>query len=122
MSLTEKVREGLEWWRSFFLSSEGRYARPIHAATFAPAFGDGRGTGTGGTFRLPEGQALQMWKGKWKVATLKFTSNWKELRTLYETLKRIRDSPHRESVRHTTVFYFTDRFGLSDPGSMSKGS
>lgn len=107
-SITNEVRDGLKWWSAFFVSGEGRYSRPTRAATFAPTFGDGSGTGTGGTFRLPETPRLQMWKGKWQVAVLQFTSNWKELRTLYETLLRIRDSPDRESVRNTTVFYFTD--------------
>ena len=56
-------------------------------------FGDGSGTGTGGTIQLPDS---------------KFTSNGKELNTLLNSLEIIRDTCNRKAIWHTTVFYFTD--------------
>jgi hypothetical protein len=69
-------------------------------------WGDGSGTGSGGTFVLSDGP-LQMWKGKWVPIVYKFSSNWKELATLKLSLEQIRDAGGA-SVRGTTVFYFTD--------------
>mmetsp|Transcript_4992 Transcript_4992/g.7655 ORF Transcript_4992/g.7655 Transcript_4992/m.7655 type:complete len:195 (-) Transcript_4992:1000-1584(-) len=88
-TLSESSRMGLKWWSQFIISSEGCYARPTRAATLVPTFGDRSSTGTGGTFCLPGQVSLQMWKGKWKPNVIHFTSNWKELRTLLETLQQI---------------------------------
>jgi hypothetical protein len=69
-------------------------------------WGDGSGTGTGGTFKISEGP-LRMWKGRWSPAVFKFSSNWKELSTLKLSLLRVRDED-AEGVRGTAVFYFAD--------------
>jgi hypothetical protein len=69
-------------------------------------WGDGSGTGTGGTFAIPGGP-LRMWKGRWNPIVYKFSSNWKELSTLKLSLCRIKEED-ADSVRGTTVFYFTD--------------
>jgi hypothetical protein len=69
-------------------------------------WGDGSGTGTGGTFVVPKGP-LRMWKGKWTPCVYKFSSNRKELMTLKLSLLHI-ENENPESVRGTTVFYFTD--------------
>jgi hypothetical protein len=69
-------------------------------------WGDGSGTGTGGTFVIPGGP-LRMWKGHWSVAEFSFFLNWKEQSTLKISLLRIRDDD-AEAVRGTTVFYFTN--------------
>jgi hypothetical protein len=73
-SLTPAVQKDLEWW----LGQGGDwYARATESATLFPSWGDGSGTGTGGTYELleakfigpacrevPEGHPLRMWKGK----------------------------------------------------------
>jgi hypothetical protein len=110
-SLNADVRRELQWWAQFLLVGEGRLVRPRHAATLIPTFGDGSGTGTGGTFVLPDGP-LQMWRGKWKPAVYHFPSVWKELATLKETLLRLQQTGDREAARDTTVFYFTDNSGV----------
>jgi hypothetical protein len=69
-------------------------------------WGDGSGTGTGGTIKLPQIK-LQMWKGVWCPAVYKFSSNWKELATLRESVRRAGELSE-EDLRGTTVFYFTD--------------
>lgn len=78
----------------------------LHSATLIPNWGDGSGTGTGGTLGLPA-QALKMWQGQWSPVVYRFSSNWKELKTLHLTLLQITDTD-AASVHSTTVFYFTD--------------
>jgi hypothetical protein len=118
-SLTPAVRKDLEWWATFLKQGGGRYARATESATLVPSWGDGSGTGTGGTYELPEAKfigpargevpasGLRMWKGKWSPLVYHFSSNWKELQTLNLTLQRIEEEDP-VAVRGTTVFYFTD--------------
>jgi hypothetical protein len=119
-SLPPEVLTDLKWWAIFLKEGGGRYARATMSATLVPTWGDGSGTGTGGTYELPdapftgpasgelpEGRPLRMWKGKWSPLVYHFSSNWKELQTLNLTLQQLeKDDPR--SVRGTTVFYFTD--------------
>ena len=48
-----------------------------------------------------------MWLGKWSPIVYKFSSNWKELRTLLLTMQQLKRE-HRQLVANTTIFYFTD--------------
>ncbi|CAJ1946038.1 unnamed protein product [Cylindrotheca closterium] len=109
--LNSEVLDELHWWRQFLTRSEGRFVRGWEAATLVPTFGDGSGTGTGGTIQLPNCD-FEMWRGKWKPSIYIFPSVWKELATLKETLLRIKESPHAHQVIGTTVFYFTDNSGV----------
>ena len=78
----------------------------MRSATLIPTWGDGRGTGTGGTLALPD-LPLQMWQGQWTPHVFRFSSNAKELATLLLTMEQIQRLG-AESVRGCTVFYFTD--------------
>jgi hypothetical protein len=100
------VLPDLHWLRTYLELGKGRYARATEAATLVPSFDNGSGTGTGGTFILPDGP-FKMWKGKWSPAVYSFSSNWKEMLTLRETLLRLREDDPK-SVRGVTVSYFTD--------------
>ena len=104
--LTDEVKQDLRWWRQFLLHDKGRFARSKFSATLVPTWGDGSGTGTGGTFVVPGGP-LKMWKGRWSPCVFKFSSNWKELSTLKLSLLRIQEED-AAAIRGTTVFYFTD--------------
>ena len=92
-TLTPEVRKDLEWWSAFLLEGGGHYARATQSATLVPTWGDDSGTGTGGTYQLPnqfvEERPLKMWKGKCSPIVYKFSSNWKELQTLNLTLQRL---------------------------------
>jgi hypothetical protein len=101
-----RVRLDLKWWHECLNSGAGRFARSKASATLVPMWGDGSGTGTGGTFAVPDGP-LRMWKGKWTPVVYKFSSNWKELMTLKLSLLHIQIE-NAGSVYETTVFYFTD--------------
>jgi hypothetical protein len=114
------VRVDLRWWKRCLIDGRGRFARSKHSATLVPTWGDGSGTGTGGTFLVPDG-ALKMWKGKWVPFVYKFSSNWKELMTLKLTLLHIKKD-NAESICGTTVFYFTDNssvYWIASSGSSS---
>jgi hypothetical protein len=79
--------------------------------TLGVAWVDGRGSGSGGTFEwvesgkgvLPRMDALM---GAWNGTVHSFTSNWRELRTVVETLKR--EEVVFNKLRGRMVFYFTD--------------
>ena len=72
-----------------------------------PMFGDGSGTGTGGTISVPDSPQL-MWSAAWNVVVYRFSSNYKELNTLLLALQTMRQYSEIDKIRHTTVFYFTD--------------
>jgi hypothetical protein len=104
-TLTETDREGLLWWRLALLTDASRHCRLAEAGTLIPTWGDGSGTGTGGTYQLPNSD-LDMWMGVWAPQVFHFSSNWKELRTLLATLERAKKK--RKQVKGATFFYFTD--------------
>jgi hypothetical protein len=74
------------------------------------SFGDGSGSGTGGTVQIlgRDGNCptMEAWMGTWRPQVHSFSSNWKELRTLVHTLERELGGAGR--LRHSTLFYFTD--------------
>lgn len=104
--LGDKVLTDLQWWRDHLQKGEGRVIRAQASGTLVPTFGDGSGTGTGGTIMLPD-RPLTMWKGQWAPTVFAFTSNWKELTTLVLTMEHL-SLEHSYEVRGTTLFYFTD--------------
>jgi hypothetical protein len=119
-SIPDEVKQDLRWWCQFLLHDAGRFARSRFSATLVPTWGDGSGTGTGGTFMVPGGP-LKMWKGRWSPCVFKFSSNWKELSTLKLSLLRILEED-ADAVQGTTVFYFTDNstsYWIAASGSSS---
>lgn len=109
VSLTEEEWLDLDWWLAALLSSPRRYARSRNQSVVGVTWGDGSGTGTGGTLQLvPAGggsMAVETWMGVWEPQVFHFTSNWKELRTLLRTLEQEAAS---ERLCGCTIFYFTD--------------
>ena len=76
-------------------------------------WGDGSGTGTGGTsqtfckdFAFP----VTQWKGSWNISVHSFSSNWKELRTIIHALQRLFTNSHIKDIQNTLSFIFTDNF------------
>lgn len=100
------VRDELQWWATTLQVAYERQAYSPRSATLVPTWGDGSGTGTGGTLDLPD-RPLQMWLGKWSPVVYKFSSNWKELSTLLLTMRTLQQY-HTTTVQDTTIFYFTD--------------
>jgi hypothetical protein len=119
-TLPVAIWKDLEWWASYLTIGKGRFARPVASATLVPTWGNGSGTGTGGTFAMPDAP-LKMWKGKWSPFIYQFSSNWKELSTLKVTLECLLEE-EADSVRDTTVFYFTHNlavYWIASSGSSS---
>lgn len=104
--LTSAILGDLAWWIQLLKRDMSRPARSQRSATLVPTFGDGSGTGTGGTINLP-GLGLTMWMGQWTPFVFPKSSNWKELKTLLLTLQELAAN-HSQSVQGTTLFYFTD--------------
>jgi hypothetical protein len=108
ITLSEECIEDLRWWTLFLRSNTGNPSRAGTAGSLTASWGDGSGTGTGGTYeRLREEGVMQIWMGTWAPHVKVYDSNWRELRTLLGTLERIHQEG-RSYVRGGTLFYFTD--------------
>ena len=105
--LNADVRLGLKWWRGFLYNGGGRSVRPLRAGTLSSLFGDGSGTGTGGTVWVDGAPQLQ-WSAVWDVVVYCYTSNYKELNTIKLALQQLKKYSDPTVIRHSTVFYFTD--------------
>jgi hypothetical protein len=105
--LSEADRDELHWWRKVLLNDPKRRCRASNYGTLIPSFGDGSGTGTGGTIQYPDETELTLWMGAWVPRVWHFSSNWKELRTLLATLKQAKRDGNK-TVSGSTFFYFTD--------------
>jgi hypothetical protein len=83
IELSLLVLEDLEWWFAFLAENPGNESRSGKAGKLAVTFGDGSGTGTGGTIEWVRdlGLCLEAWMGTWSLEVVHFDSNWKELRT-----------------------------------------
>jgi hypothetical protein len=115
--------EGLDFWTHLLGTETGQYARTSRSGTLIPSFGDGSGTGTGGTVVYEEGAPMEMWMGAWSPRVYHFSSNWKELRTLMATIERAHQA--QTGIRGVTFFYFSDNsttyFVMASGASTSPG-
>jgi hypothetical protein len=110
MELSSDSKADLEWWRIFLELNPGNPSASGSMSSLEVTWGDGSGTGTGGTSeRIENGGArsAQMisWMGGWGPHVHHFDSNWRELRTLLWTLER---KLRRGEGAGSTLFYFTD--------------
>jgi hypothetical protein len=118
-TIPDCVRVELRWWTHVLKRHAERSSHSPKSATLVPTWGDGSGTGTGGTLGLPD-QPLHIWMGKWSPVVYKFSSNWKELRTLLLTMQHLQRDTCRQKIFNTTIFYFTDNsttYWISTKGS-----
>jgi hypothetical protein len=106
--LSEECIEDLEWWTQYLQVNPGNPSKAGAAGSLTAAWGDGSGTGTGGTDEALEAKGkIGTWMGTWAPHVRHHDSNWKELRTLLWTLERARKKNH-SLLRGGTFFYFTD--------------
>jgi hypothetical protein len=115
VTLSGSSLDEMDWWFSSLQSGLSRRSQPSDANVFSLHFGDGSGTGTGGTgvfYDRPVPNARESWMGTWTIRSQGETSNWKEMRTLVEIL---RQEPIANSrFRNHKVFYFTDNMVTYD--------
>ena len=119
MHLSERSRMCLEWWIEALSLGLQRIAQPTDVATLGISWGDGSGTGAGGTFNLATNETtvdvveLDVWRGVWSLPVLNFSSNWKELRTLLTTLENEQKN-HLGRVTNRRLIYLTDNMVTYD--------
>ena len=109
VNLSEETLQDLEWWRLSLTRNVKNYSRTAHMQNLCINWGDGSGTGTGGTseFADTKGTEVEAFMGVWKAHVHNFDSNWRELRTLLYALEFV-ISKHPEKLENVTLFYFTD--------------
>jgi hypothetical protein len=98
-------------WEQALASGLRELVHPRDFCTLGVAWGDGSGSGSVGTFEwvdsgkgaLPE---MVAWMGAWNGTVHSFTSNWRELITVVETIKR--GEVVFNKLRGRMVCYFTD--------------
>lgn len=109
VDLSPECIDGLLWFRQALLSGLSEQLQLHTLSSLGIAWGDGSGTGAGGTLEwcdpntgpLPQ---MDLWMGTWAPTVHRFTSNWRELRTLVASVERI---PPASIFRHT-ILYLTD--------------
>ena len=110
-TVSQEAWEDLGWWTQALKTDVCAQARARDATTLSINWGDGSGTGTGGTNQWIDAKGpvaqLDMWMGVWTDQVHHFdrSSNWKELRTILLALERHSSS---NALRGRLVFYFTD--------------
>ena len=117
-TLTVPALEELDWWERNLGGAMCKKARPDDSSVLGVLWGDGSGTGSGGTLELCSGNSFddfqEMWQGVWNTLTSRqASSNWKELRTLVEFFRRETRAPKNRFYRRR-VLYFTDNMVTYD--------
>ena len=101
----------LTWWEEALQLNIRVQAFSPQQGTLGVSYGDGSGSGTGGTVQVLGHSGacpnMEAWMGTWRPQVRSFSSNWKELLTLVvHTLERELGGEGR--LRNATLFYFTD--------------
>lgn len=106
IDLSSLAWSDLDWWQESLTLNRGVSCLSSCSGATAVTWGDGSGTGGGGTLEIEDnGPNLEFWMGTWSPHVGSFSSNWKELRTLLEMLRR---EQGKKRLRHGILFYFTD--------------
>jgi hypothetical protein len=109
MKLSDKTRADLkDWWHLFLHKNPGNRSRAGYMSTVGVSWGNGSGTGTGGTFEFAHNNEdpILTWMGTWSPLAVTHDSNWRELRTLLWTMERL--DRQGADLQGGTLFYFTD--------------
>ena len=119
MDLSERSRVCLQWWIDALSCGLHHQSQPTDVSTLGVAWGDGSGTGAGGTFNslsphiISEVVTLDVWKGVWSPHVGTFSSNWKEMRTLLQSLNNEKILGGTR-IRNRRLLYFTDNMVTYD--------
>ena len=119
MTLSKRSRLCLKWWVDTLSCDLIHQSQPTDVVNLGVSWGDGIGTGAGGTYNFISPQiistavTLDTWKDVWSPQVATFSSNRKEMRTLLQTLeneqalKGVRFKGHR-------LLYFADNMTTYD--------
>jgi hypothetical protein len=96
----------LHWWNELLTRPLQRRARSASTQLIC-AFGDGSGTGAGGTITFGDTKQTIAWMGVWE--DVGHTSNWRELCTILTTLQQLHNNVKSTNyLKGATMIYFTD--------------
>jgi hypothetical protein len=109
LALGALAQANFSWWEQAFTSGIREQVQPRDFCTLGVAWGDW--SGSGGTFEWAESGKgvlpnMEAWMGAWNGDIHSFTSNWRKLRTVVETLKG--EEVIFKKLRGRMVFYFTE--------------
>jgi hypothetical protein len=83
IQLSEAAWLDLEWWMDFLSLNPGAMGVSGQSGTLVSTWGDGSGTGAGGTLEIHEPgrpmTPMRIWMGTWAPEIHHFSSNWREL-------------------------------------------
>ena len=119
MNLSQRSRHCLDWWRKALTLGLSKQTQPSDVGTLGISWGDGSGTGLGGTINFvplvdtQDHRTLHVWMGTWDKTLTPATSNWKEMCTLKQTLINEKNQSNNQ-VRHCHLKYCTDNMVMSD--------
>ena len=119
VSLTSRSQHCLQWWVNALTCGLSKQSRPTQVGTIGVTWGDGSGTGFGGSFNMASSQpsctdpSLEIWMDTWTPQVAGFSSNWKEMRTLLRTLENELASGSKR-VYHRILVYFADNMVTYD--------
>ena len=113
VELSEGSYFALEWWKTLLSVNKGFVtSRAKGHKGLVLKWGDGSGTGTGGTTEFyavdghdPTSPHIELWMGVWGARAKPQSSNWKEARTVLESLRQEKGTCR---LMDKVVFYFTD--------------
>jgi hypothetical protein len=106
----------LDWWTESLGRGLQRQFQVEDENIVVITWGDGSGTGSGGTVEFQGDNCepttgVESWMGTWS-GPREDTSNWRELRTLVEVLRR--EPVHSSRYQGKRLFYFTDNMVTYD--------
>ena len=119
VQLSTRSQYCLEWWRNALTLGLSKQTQPKEWGSIGIAWGDGSGTGTGGTLNFMTLCShetitnLDVWMGTWDEEAASATSNWKEMCTLHQTLLNEKEQQVNR-VQHKRLIYCTDNMVLAD--------
>jgi hypothetical protein len=111
LALGALAQVDFSWWEQALNRGLREKVQPRDFCTLGFTWGDGSGSGSGGTFEWVDSEKgvlprTEAWMGAWNGDIHSFTSNWRELRTVEEILKR--EEVLFNKLRGRMIFYFTD--------------
>jgi hypothetical protein len=111
LALGALAQADFSWREQALISGLREQVQPRDFCTLGVDWGDRSGSGSGGTFEWADSgkgvlSKMEAWTGAWNCAIHSFTSNWRELRTVVETLKR--EEVIFNKLRCRIIFSFTD--------------
>eukprot|EP00957_Ditylum_brightwellii_P052058 3948729-Ditylum_brightwellii.AAC.1 len=111
--MTKEAFTNVAWWKEYLSTGPCAISCLPDPLVITTTQGDGSSTGTGGIFPLVSSQEpahadKEWWMGVWMQHTAASLSNWKEFRSLVETLEQEIKFNKGKRVKGRYLIYFMD--------------